>query len=418
MKNIKTIFTLTLFALSANAIALEPSNIIVFGDSLSDVGYQNNLPADASLVKIPWPKGKEPTYTSNQYGTGDMQETGKVWSEDIAKYYDDKYKTTRFIGLTKTNNVDKPINVINMLQNIAVSGDSNGENYAAGGATTKGTGIQIKVPISGKEVVLYSPPSLKDQVCQYLDGKKDKDTNAFIWDAQGNCQPQKKADPNAEYIIWAGANDLLKFASNLNKSGQMLAPNGTVIQNDEQFKYYGAAIVKSAIINISNEIKLLKSQGAEHIIFIDLPDVSLTPLVPELLKTNPKLPQLKEDFYVAVYSFAALANSYISAAGEGIDLKMLRTDLLLDRIVSDKKISVYGENFTFNNVSDSACTPNKDMWSKTAITCDPTLNADGSTKKQLPVGYVFEDTVHPTSRVHAAIAKGVEECIDTGTCPA
>mgnify|MGYP003677738118 CR=1 FL=1 len=416
MKKISVAFSSCLLVLSATTVAFKPSKIIVFGDSLSDTGYQNSLPFVAKIAGIPWPKGKKTTYTSTEYGVGDIKETGKVWSNYLSSYFNEKYHTQNYNNLSETNNKNKPIDPENIYQNIGVSGDSNGTNYAAGGATTTGIGIQIKAPFHGRDIILYSPPSLKDQVCQYLDGKKD-DNNHFILDAQGNCQPQEKADPNAQYIIWAGANDLLKFVSNVNKSGQILAPNGGVIQSDQQFKYFGGSIVRSSIINIANEIKLLKHQGAKHIIFINLPDISLTPLVPILLQTNPQLPQLKEDFYIAVYSFSALANSYISNAGEGIDLKMLRTDLLLGKIISNKQIFIYGQRFIFDNVKNSACTPTNDVWSKTAITCNPIIDADGAVKNPLPLGYVFEDSVHPTSRVHAVLAAAIEQCINTGICP-
>lgn len=61
-------------------VALRPAAIYIFGDSLSDVGYEDNLPAVAAEVGLIWPVGKAPTYTSAPFGVGTAYpESGKMY---------------------------------------------------------------------------------------------------------------------------------------------------------------------------------------------------------------------------------------------------------------------------------------------------------------------------------------------------
>ena len=114
-------------------------NIIIFSDSLSDVGYENNLSNVYNEVfGIPWPLiqitkdgsykhtniEKQPTFTSPQDGN-------TIWPQFLM----DGNATTNTYNTPKTN-----IGI--SVKNIPVTGNV----YAAGGATITGVGIGISDP--------------------------------------------------------------------------------------------------------------------------------------------------------------------------------------------------------------------------------------------------------------------------------
>jgi phospholipase/lecithinase/hemolysin len=145
-------FIIIVFALTIQAQSLfTPQHIVVFGDSLSDDGYQDQNPTV---------KNKQPTWTSPK---------GQVWAEHLAHLL--------LHAPLRPNNLN-PLPTPNTNY---VSGKLSGNDYAAGGATTTGTGFSN---------LHYNPPSLLQQIKSYL-GK-----------------PSSKRPPSI--FIWVGANNLLK----------------------------------------------------------------------------------------------------------------------------------------------------------------------------------------------------------------
>lgn len=150
MKNQKRVLPallLSLFAATAvpTAGAAQFSNIYVFGDSLSDVGYFRGFLASAGVpAQLASIMGR---YTTNP---------GPVWSELVAQYY----------GLSATS-----------------SNASNGNVFAQGGArVTEVPGVSTPPGQAQRPVAT--------QISEYL------------------TRANNTADPNALYTVWAGANDL------------------------------------------------------------------------------------------------------------------------------------------------------------------------------------------------------------------
>lgn len=319
-----------LFALAPAAI----SNIYIFGDSLSDAGFINNDPQ----VRAP----------NNTFTTPG----GLVWSQQLGVDY----------GLPVTpNNNYAAYNLLHPTAQVEL-GDyvdqiEHGNDYAAGGAKTSGDGIGIPEH--------YTPPSINKQVASYL--------------AQNT-----KADPNALYIIWGGANNILDLLA----------------QGDIQASDYALAS-KTAATDIVSEIKLLKEAGAVHVLVIGLPNLGDTAEVAMLSRLIPGIKALTEA--VSVNFNIGLNNAIANA---GLTAAFLDTATIMSAIVNSNPTPTtpYIDPLSqeeITNVTDTACPviPVLD-----ALTCTPSAGTEN---------YMFEDGVHPTAVLHKIIAKHIEDLIET-----
>ena len=155
------------------------SQIIVFGDSLSDDGNVTNTTNSDFDVKYP---GTDFNYSNGRF-TDDLSGTSPssasyegVWHEQL---------TRRFLGLPRASDSSE--------------GGTNGTDYAYGDATTEDgtTNVTVaSIPIYGDVTVTIV--NMGQQVTNYLT------------DANGT------ADPNALFSVWGGANDLFNDDSAAN----------------------------------------------------------------------------------------------------------------------------------------------------------------------------------------------------------
>ncbi len=191
-------------------------------------------------------------------------------------------------------------------------------NFAIGGATT---GRDNFNDIPG----FVEFPGLLDQI------------DLFEFGLGGN-----QADPDALYIVWAGANDFF-----------LDGPSWSTIAN--------------GVSNTATAVERLHQRGAEHILVVNLPDLGSTPF------------GLSEDpfglsFASAFYNFVLDINLYQLRAG-GIKTTRLDVFGLMRKIVARP------DRYNFTNVTD------------------PYLLAGGD-----PDTFLFWDTVHPTTRGHEIFA--------------
>jgi outer membrane lipase/esterase len=277
-----TYLCITIF--SSATFAFTPNNIIIFGDSLSDVGYQDKNPD----LK----EGKTPIYTSPG---------GHVWG-----YYLIKDLSLNLAMVP--NNENPPAN------NKYVSGALNGNDFAAGGATTSGIGIGIP----GK----YNPPSLQQQVDLYLHINQ-------------NIEP----DQNDLFIIWIGANNFLEAIGNKKISPKQLKK-----------------IADKAVGDIAHSVDQLKQKGVQHIIIMNLPNLGKTPYV----NNHPLLADYLST--VSMYFDHQLNHRLLSVSG----VHIFSTYSLIDRVIKNKTY----DNFTFSNVTSAACATPDDK-SPNAFFCFP-----------------------------------------------
>ena len=211
-----------------------------------------------------------------------------------------------------------------------------GDNYAVGGA-------MVATDRNGPPFGLT--PSLRSQMTRYLA-------------ANGG-----RADPDALYTVWGGANDLFSIPANPSQAQQII----------------GAAVTAQVGI-----VGTLQTAGARYVLVPNVPDLGITP-------------SFLAQGAAAAAQGTALATAYNTALYGGLSTSGLRvipvdTFTFLHEVVANP--AAYG----FANVTGTACQP---QITAQSITCNPgtyvTPNAADT--------YLFADGVHPSARAHRIISE-------------
>ena len=213
-----------------------------------------------------------------------------------------------------------------------------GDNYAFGGARLAGSGTV--------------PPSVRDQVDTFL-GAIDS-------------TPGPDAPIDTLYVVWGGGNDARDAVAAVLTSGDQNTATAFVTHftND--------------LAGIMNE---LASEGAQHILVPNIPDLGLTPAIRSL----------GPDAAAAATTISQLFNN---AAGDllnslsgtpGLDIIALDVFGLLNQAAADPA------SFGLVNVTD-ACAADQDCIAN-------------------PSGYLFWDGIHPTAATHAIIGEAALRAI-------
>lgn len=276
------------------ALASSFPQLFIFGDSLVDEGNVSDFTGGA----IP----PSPPYSEGRFSNG------QIWTEYLADT----------LGLNPTNYSD-----------IVLSGASfpDGINFGFGGATTS-TENTLSLTFPNLPTQL---PGLAQEIAAF--------TTTFA----------PTANPDALYIIWAGANNYLPTA-------------GT---------YTPQTTTTEAIANLSLSIQSLASVGAKNILVVNLPDLGK---IPATLNTPISGP------------LDAISNQHNSELVTTVDnlesslpvnfIELLDVNSLFDDILSEPDM------FGFTNVTESCL----------QASC---TNADE---------YLFWDSQHPTTAGYEAIA--------------
>jgi outer membrane lipase/esterase len=209
-----------------------------------------------------------------------------------------------------------------------------GTNYAAGGA-------RVGINTTG---ALGPVPSLATQTNNYLA-------------ANGG-----RADSNALYTVWGGANDLFAITN----AG---APAGPTIS--------------SAVASEIGIVTQLNNAGARYILVSNVPDLGVTPAFRAL---GP----------AAQANGTALAVQYNNALFSGLASNGLRV-IPLDSFNLLREIVASPGTYGFSNVTGTACQP---QITANSLTCNPTSYVT----PDAPNTHVFADGVHPTSSAHRVLA--------------
>ncbi|WP_417474692.1 autotransporter domain-containing protein [Luteimonas mephitis] len=237
---------------------------------------------------------------------------GLVWSEYLAQYY----------GTDASPN----------------GNGQSGDNYAAGGA-------RVGIDTAGG---LGPIPSLATQMNKYLA-------------ANGG-----KADPNALYTVWGGANDLFAVAADPSQA---------------------QAIIGGAVTAQIGIVGTLQAAGAQYVLVPTIPDIGLTP-------------SARAGGAAGMGQGTALATAYNNALFGGLassGLKVIPVDTFhfLQEVVADP--SAYG----LVNVTDAGCGMQPAPAGDSSLFCNPASyvnpNVQGS--------YLFADGVHPSAGAHQIISQ-------------
>jgi outer membrane lipase/esterase len=294
----------------AAAVALTCS-AASWAEGFSNVYFFGDSLTDAGTIPATFPSGTLPA------GTGRFTTNpGPVWAEVLAAYF----------GTSATP---------------AAAG---GTNYAWGGARVVGS---PGVPDSSLVTNLAMP--IATQVSTYL------------------AVNGGKADPNALYAVWGGANDIF-----------VIAPAAASDPAGAQ------AYLTTTANSLVAQVAALKAAGAKYVIVPNLPDIGLTPFgASQGLAGAAGLTQLSAGYNQLVG---------LGLGGAGLAVIPVDTFSLLRDVTNNP--AKYG----FANASVPACTTASSL-----ICTSSTLVAANAQKD-----YVFADGVHPTTAAHALFASYVE----------
>ncbi|WP_447941083.1 autotransporter domain-containing protein [Pseudoxanthomonas mexicana] len=234
---------------------------------------------------------------------------GFVWSQYLAEYY----------GTSAYANGNGQV----------------GTNYAAGGARVGTNTTGALGPI----------PSLATQVNNYL------------------TSTGGRADPNALYTVWGGANDLFAITSG------GADPTTTI----------GGAVTAQVGI-----IGTLQNAGARYILVPTIPDLGVTPA-------------FRAQGTAAAAAGTQLSATYNTALFGAIDAAGFRV-IPLDTFTLLQEIVASPAEYGFANVTGTACQP---QITANSLTCNPTSYVTPNA----PDTYAFADGVHPTSKAHSILSQ-------------
>ncbi|MBV6627163.1 MAG: SGNH/GDSL hydrolase family protein [Rivularia sp. (in: Bacteria)] len=304
-------FVLFSFMLPCKALASNFSQFYVFGDSLSDTG--NIFTATEGFENPETAFPPSPPYSPGRFANGD------IWVDFVGNE----------IGLTPTTFLPTSVNI-----------PADGVNFATGGSASG---------LNNAFLPDLSLPGVLGQV------------NLFTQTLQANNQ---KADQNALYTIWGGANDYL-FAGVTN-------PNQTVS-------------------NLSNAISSLAQIGAKNIAVFNLPDLGKTPLA---LATNNSAPLTQ----LSLAHNAALEQT-LNDFGANSNVNIIPVDInsLFNRVVANPKEFGFTQN--------------------PAIPCVVGNFSNISSVCNNPDEFIFFDAVHPSSKSHRLVADATLNAIKHETVP-
>lgn len=209
-----------------------------------------------------------------------------------------------------------------------------GSNYAAGGARNG-------VDVTG---ALGFIPSLATQTNRYLA-------------ANGG-----RADPNALYTVWGGANDLFAVAANPGNA---------------------QAIIGGAVAAQVGIIGTLQAAGARYILVPTIPDLGLTPAQ----RAQGPAAQAQGTALATMYNNALFS----TLAANNLSVIPVDSFNFLREVVANPAM------FGISNVTGTACMP---QITAQSLTCNPT----SLVSPDAPNSYLFADGVHPASGAHRAIA--------------
>ncbi|MBD1807889.1 SGNH/GDSL hydrolase family protein [Microcoleus sp. FACHB-SPT15] len=288
-KAVATGFFLLSFLFPLRASAASFSNLYVFGDSLSDQGNVFNATGGA----IP----PSPPYFDGRFSNG------LVWVDYLVQ--DLGLEVNPFVG-----NIDP----------------TEGINFAFGGATT---GVENTISLTFPQVP--GLPGLQQQISFFT-----------------NTVPA--ADPNALYIVWAGANDYSPT-------------DGTFIPFQDP---------DTTIANLSQAVTSLANVGAKNIMVVNLPDLGRLPIS---LNTpdSERLTTLTESHNAALEDLSQSFDSSINL-------------ILFDVNESVEQVFATPQEFGFTNVTTpclfvQSCVINPDVQNQ----------------------YLFWDERHPTTAAHQLV---------------
>lgn len=292
-------FVLFSFLLPLKALAVSFTQMYIFGDSLSDTGNAFNASQQATGVGSP-----PPPYFNGRFSNG------PIWIDYLAQ--DLNLNPTLYTNLSP------------------VIAPTQGINFAFAGATT---GLD--------NTINPNLPGLRQQIGLFA-----------------NLIPSNQsANPNALYVLWAGANDYLPTQSTT--FTPFTTPNTT-------------------ISNLSFALSTLAALGAQNFLVVNLPDLGNLPRT----RNTPISSRLNTLTSLHNNSLTATLNTFSQTPNSNLNMRQVDVNALFSEAIANP------DRFGFTNVTN-ACISN--------LNC---VAGGESAQNQ----FLFWDNIHPTTATHQQIA--------------
>ncbi len=337
----------------SGAASAQFTQVIVFGDSLSDTG---NVFSVSGSPPAPYFGGR----FSN----------GLVWPEVAADAWGIPLTNYAYGGaLTGITNSSNGVNPQGMT----------GSVYDAG-----------FLPTTGPQPGAFPFPGMVSQVLSYAQGVQ------ILAETGNPAAPGAIVpDPGALYVVFAGGNDFLALAQPAQVLGGWGASVGLDPFDPNFQTNLGLKIINLALANITSAspisylggavmapagvVPLLYGLGARNIAVVNLPDLSLTPSAAALgPATQGAFLQLVNNYN----SFLSAALDSLSGALPGVNIIKIDAAALLRAAVADP--AAFGLVNVTDSCVDTGC----------FLTTDPNT-------------YLFWDGIHPSAAVHEVVAMEV-----------
>lgn len=340
----------------------QPSRIVSFGDSLSDVGSYKT----AGMMFAVNTKNAFPLTDTANTGKFTVNSPGaKNWIELIAAQFGVAAPCPAQTGLTPPAFIGDEANP---LAGVAAPPTDHAECFAYGQGGSRVTALvgpgNALLGASGAPGQLTTP--LVSQVQKHL--------------AKGTGGPGKfKSDELV--LVLAGGNDLFINAA-LVGAGQI-----TVTQAGDAMTAAGSEL--AALVNAQ-----MLAKGAEHVVVVNLPDVSLTPafrFTPD--RNSPERQQLA---LLLTTKFNTALASGLANAGPAV--------VLVDAFTQSQDQFARPAQYGLSNVSVPACVKDATILYDSALVCNTKTvgTADVAT-------FQYADDVHPTPYGYKLLAQLVTD---------
>lgn len=346
-----------LLAGNSHAVVAIPSSsysgLVIFGDSLSDTGNVLSLTKAFGQPAFPSFPGAEGRFSN-----------GKAWTEHLAEElgFASSAKPSNWFYNPPLPNSSLPAYVPAGVMPIGALG---GQNFSYGGARTKrdgsagyGTGLL-------SQLVAWDNPATPIVVGGPL---------------------TRAADPNALYVVMAGANDLRDI-----RSSNFAADGPSVLAR--------ANAAKDVAQNVVDALGLLANAGARHFLISSLPDLGLTPeaAAKELEPGKAGILAASREVTLSFNSaLSSLAGSFEAGFNQAnnVDLDIRTLDFygLFNRVVDDAT-NHGGNTYGITNVA-TACI-SAGPFSGEYFFADANGSACGVA--------AFSDPLHPSAAAHALL---------------
>ncbi len=305
------------------------TSIYVFGDSLSDGGSVFQLSTAIHGLNPAFPiVPAAPQDFGGRWGNGKV--AVDYLADRIGVSLTAHYKTPLFLG-----------------------GLTGGNNYAQGGATSGAETASLPGTLTiGSSTVATGFKGLTGEIADY------KATTAT-------------ADPNAVYVVWAGANDFLSPGATAILPSCIASPNPAIC---------------TGVSNIANSVAVLAAMGAKHILVPNLPDLGKTA---SAFAAGPA-------YQAGAHALTVGFNGALAAALGGLSGLYPGFIVPFDTFSYFDSILASASSYGFVDTTHQCLTGSAQ--SATSVISAACAAAGG------PDAYVFWDGIHPTSHAQLLLA--------------